>query len=190
MVFRVGDDTPGASECKHKFAAQADRQRCKGYDIFDPREPDRNDMRAIPTQVWFSRLVTDFKVSDKASLPTGAEFGIEFATVTINAPAYIAWLRDECQKMGVQFERREVSDISEIPGTLINCTGLGSRFLKGVEDLNVYPTRGQTVLVRNVTNLEDTYSRVGQDHLSYLIPRPGGGGLIIGVGNPYLSDHG
>lgn len=30
---------------------------------------------------------------------------------------------------------------------IVNCTGLAARFLGGVNDADVYPTRGQTVLV-------------------------------------------
>lgn len=41
------------------------------------------------------------------------------------------------------------SILSEHPSTslLVNCTGLGSLKLSDVSDTNVYPTRGQTVLV-------------------------------------------
>lgn len=36
----------------------------------------------------------------------------------------------------------------ETPKALVVCTGLGSRDLKGVEDKDVYPTRGQVVRLR------------------------------------------
>lgn len=35
-----------------------------------------------------------------------------------------------------------------LPEALIVCTGISSRFLGGVEDKDVYPIRGQTVLIR------------------------------------------
>lgn len=79
------------------------------------------------------------------------------------------------------FEVRTIGTFDELDDrydTVFNCTGLASRSL--CKDEAVYPTRGQTVLVKNTTNLKDTLSRVGQHHLSYLIPRPGDGGLIIG----------
>lgn len=111
----------------------------------------------------------------------GAAFGIRFETVTINAPEYVKWLYAECVKRGVVFEKKEVDhfrDIDQAMKIVMNCTGLGARKL--CNDDKVYPTRGQTVLVKNPTKIVNTYSRVGQDHLSYLIPRPGDGGLIIG----------
>jgi D-amino-acid oxidase len=30
---------------------------------------------------------------------------------------------------------------------LVNCTGLGSLFLEDIKDTNLYPTRGQTLLI-------------------------------------------
>lgn len=82
---------------------------------------------------------------------------------------------------GVAFDVREIKSLTELEASdsiVMNCTGLGAREL--FNDDKVYPIRGQTVLVKNTTNLVDTWSRVGSDHLSYLIPRPGNGGLIIG----------
>lgn len=111
----------------------------------------------------------------------GAAFGVEFDTVTLNAPEYVKWLYAECVKRGVIFVTKAIEKFDDI-GTefriIINCTGLGAGRLCGISE--VYPTRGQTILVKNSTNLINTYSRVGQDYLSYLIPRPGSGGLIIG----------
>lgn len=101
--------------------------------------------------------------------------------MTINAPAYVQWLYEQCLKKEVEFEIRQITTFAEITdqsAIIINCTGLGA--IELCKDHSVYPTRGQTVLVENTTNLKDTYSRVGQNHLSYLIPRPGDGGLIIG----------
>jgi D-amino-acid oxidase len=55
-------------------------------------------------------------------------------------------------------KRAIISHISEASGLhssgkpaaiVINCTGLSSRKLGGVEDSNLFPGRGQTVLVRN-----------------------------------------
>lgn len=118
---------------------------------------------------------------DVDNLAEGAAFGIGFDTVTLNAPEYVKWLYKECLKRGVTFQKKTVESFDEIDSSfkiIFNCTGLGARKLCG--DSKVYPTRGQTVLVKNTTNMVNTYSRVGQNHLSYLIPRPGDGGLIIG----------
>lgn len=59
-----------------------------------------------------------------------------------------------------------------LPDAVIVCTGLGARFLGGVEDKDVYPVRGQTVLVRapwvrfgRTVTLDDSGA------VTYIIPR-------------------
>lgn len=82
----------------------------------------------------------------------------------------------------------EAFDGSDI---VVNCTGINARFLGGVEDKSVYPTRGQTVLVR-APHITHTIT-VGSDDadasketsveksekFTYLIPRSSGI-LILG----------
>lgn len=162
---------------------------CYGVDYFDPRQADTNDARIIRALEsedgekvdlpWFHEICDEFEVFDTAKLPPGATYGIKFDTVTINAPEYVKWLLGQCQLANVTFVTREVEHLEDVPGEiLINCLGLGAASI--FQDNKLYPTRGQTVLVENTTNLTDTLSRVGPDFLSYLIPRPGDGGLIIG----------
>ena len=61
-----------------------------------------------------------------------------------------------------------------------NATGIGARAL--ADDKDVYPTKGQTVLVKG----EAKYAKT-MDENTYVIPRPGSGTTILGgtreVGN-------
>lgn len=65
---------------------------------------------------------------------------------------------------------------------IINCTGLSARNLDGVKDTNVYPGRGQTVLVRNDPGVMLTISGTddGDDEATYIMQRAAGGGTILG----------
>jgi D-amino-acid oxidase len=65
---------------------------------------------------------------------------------------------------------------------VVNCTGLSARSLGGVNDLNVYPGRGQIVLVRNEPNIMVTVSGTddGEDEATYIMQRAAGGGTILG----------
>lgn len=58
----------------------------------------------------------------------------------------------------------------------VNATGLGARELVG--DRRMFPTRGQTVLVRGEAAAART--RVGKGYITYCIPRPGSGMTILG----------
>lgn len=61
---------------------------------------------------------------------------------------------------------------SRAPDALIVCVGLGARFLGGVEDKNMYPVRGQTVLVRAPwVRFGRTVSATNKGAVTYIIPR-------------------
>jgi len=80
--------------------------------------------------------------------------------------------------------RRHYPSVSEVlsdyPSTtlLVNCTGLGSLKLSDIKDTNLYPTRGQTLLVAEpktpITRMYEM-ERVKYDNailLVFLRPRP------------------
>ena len=67
------------------------------------------------------------------------------------------------------------------PVAVVNATGLLAYKLGGVEDKNMYPTRGQTILVRN--ECSQMYFSSGlrlEENPTYIIPRGFGGGTILG----------
>lgn len=97
----------------------------------------------------------------------------------------------QCRKQGCVLRRAIVSHVtqasnlhhtSEPTDLIINCTGLLASTLGGVMDKNVIPVRGQTVLVRNYPGGMFTISDTddGRDEISYIMPRAGGGGTILG----------
>jgi D-amino-acid oxidase len=69
------------------------------------------------------------------------------------------------------------------PDAVVVCTGLASRFLGGVEDKNVYPIRGQTVLIR-APWVKFCFAHIEADGtLTYVIPRRSGDVCIF---NPVI----
>ena len=71
---------------------------------------------------------------------------------------YLPWLAGQSLAKGAVVKRGVVSHVSEAADLhhsgkradiVINCTGLSSIKLGGVEDKTLYPARGQTVVVRN-----------------------------------------
>ena len=69
----------------------------------------------------------------------------------------ICRLQSQALSKGIKLERRHLSSIKDLlssrPNTnlVLNATGLGALKLEDVRDTNVYPTRGQTVLVAEPT---------------------------------------
>lgn len=132
-----------------------------------------------------------FRVLDKSELKPGIDSATSFTSVCINTAIYLPWLAGQCLKNGVIIKRGTVKHVSEAADlhhsgqpakVIVNCTGLSSRFLGGVEDESVYPARGQIVLVRNDPKIMASVSGTddGGDEATYIMHRAAGGGCILG----------
>lgn len=118
-------------------------------------------------------------------LGLGVDNANKFTSICLNAPVYLAWLVSQCRKNGVVFKRgnfKHVSDAANVHHSgqkadlVVNCTGLSSRTLGGVEDKTLYPARGQIVLVRNSVDSMSSISGCddGDDETSYTMMRAAG----------------
>jgi len=139
---------------------------------------------------WFKDVVPNFRVLSKSELPEGCDRGTEFTSVCINTAVYLPWIVGQCVKAGVTIKRGILSHISEAgsfhtsgdANAVVNCTGLLASTLGGVMDSNVYPGRGQIVLVRNEPGVMVTVSGTddGSEEATYIMQRAVGGGTILG----------
>lgn len=99
----------------------------------------------------------------------------------------------QCLKNGVVFKRAILKHIADAasPGVhhsgqaadlILNCTGLASHKLGGVEDKLMYPARGQIVLVRNEADKMYSISGTddGSEEVMYIMTRAAGGGTVLG----------
>ncbi|CAC9889793.1 unnamed protein product [Aureobasidium pullulans] len=146
------------------------------------REKDKG-----PVSEWFAELI----LLSKEELPEGMDGGTSFTSVCINTAIYLPWLVSQCLKNGVIFKRGVVKHIADATSLhhsgqkadlVVNCTGLFSLFMEGVQDKNMYPARGQIVLVRNDPGYMATTSGTddGDDEAVYIMHRAAGGGCILG----------
>ncbi|CDO73023.1 hypothetical protein BN946_scf185007.g77 [Trametes cinnabarina] len=149
-------------------------------------------------ELWYKTLVRDFRILDKDELPANMKAGVGFQTVSVCPDAYLPWLKSELLARGVEFIRRRVFTLGEAAalagpnGVLINATGLGARSLIGLEDKDVFPIRGQTVVIDNpkvhefmcteLTNSDD-------GNATYIIPRPSPNGFTTILGGKYQKDN-
>ncbi|KZT08689.1 nucleotide-binding domain-containing protein [Laetiporus sulphureus 93-53] len=149
------------------------------------------------SQLWYKDLVRDFRVMDKSELPEGVTGGVSFKTLSINPEVYLPWLKSELLARGVEFVRRKVQSLGEAAalagpkGVLVNATGLGARSLIGVEDTNVYPIRGQTIIVYAPEIKEFISFPLGASDdgaATYIIPRPFPAGHVLLGGTYQLDD--
>ncbi|KAJ5165832.1 hypothetical protein N7492_006128 [Penicillium capsulatum] len=140
---------------------------------------------------WYEDVVPDFEAMPQERLAPGIDNGQKFTSVCINTAIYLPWLVGQCVKNGAVFKRavlKHIADAADAHNSgqkadvVVNCTGLSSKTLGGVEDEKLYPARGQIVIVRNdpgpmvsVSGTDD-----GDDEALYIMTRAAGGGTILG----------
>ena len=104
--------------------------------------------------------------------------GTSFTTVSIDTPAYLPYLLARFLAKGGSIVRSSLQHISQVlegaltpfkPDALVVCAGIGARFLGGVEDKDVHPIRGQTVLIR--APWVKSGQTIDGTETTYIIPR-------------------
>ncbi|ETN39731.1 uncharacterized protein HMPREF1541_05957 [Cyphellophora europaea CBS 101466] len=140
---------------------------------------------ALRTGDTYASPTDNFRILATSELPPDVQWGCAYDTYCVNTPLYLRWLLRECQKRGARVLRHRLPNAKAafgaaeklgFPGarTVVNCSG---RNFDG--DAKVGIIRGQTVLVRR--EFDKTVTRqCGDGSWSFLIPRPGGGGTIVG----------
>ncbi|KAJ2448507.1 hypothetical protein EV183_005402 [Coemansia sp. RSA 2336] len=136
---------------------------------------------------WYIGMVENASELPAASLPEGVAYGVEYKTLLIDVPKYLLYLKTLFESRGGKMHKQAIGhildavkyapDANALP-IVVNCTGLGSRDLGGVNDNKLYPIRGQTLLV-NAPEVKRTITRIGSEKFSYVIPR-GDGTVVIG----------
>ncbi|KAI9864107.1 MAG: hypothetical protein M1813_003424 [Trichoglossum hirsutum] len=165
----------------------------KLYPVFYYWDSPNQEISQGVQSIWWRNVVLDFKVLDPCALPKGVYFGVTYSSFCINPPTYLSYLMRQIETSGGSVRRLTVpargglstalaavaDEVGvESPYAIVNATGLGAIALG---DENMFPTKGQTVLVRNESPVARI--RVGDGYVTYTIPRPGGGGTILGGSN-------
>ncbi|KAK5169734.1 D-amino acid oxidase [Saxophila tyrrhenica] len=138
----------------------------------------------------FRRMLPNFRILHRNKLPQGMDAAVSYTSVCINTSLYLPWLASQCLKAGVVMKRGILNHISDAaalhhsssPAELVvNCTGLSSLRLGGVEDLTLYPSRGQTAIVRNEPGVIMASTGTDEETEStYIMDRAAGGGCVLG----------
>ncbi|KAL8792731.1 MAG: hypothetical protein Q9195_004706 [Heterodermia aff. obscurata] len=144
------------------------------------------------TDTWWSPHVTSFAPLPHSALPanTAIASGVSFTTVTVDVPTHLSALLSRFRSAGGKLIRATLPTKDSFLAALnfaselvhddiyafVNATGLGARAL--VPDAKIYPTRGQTVLVRGEADKVSTFEGIGL--IRYVIPRKGSGTSVLG----------
>ncbi|KAI9877118.1 MAG: hypothetical protein M1830_004742 [Pleopsidium flavum] len=154
------------------------------------REEPTDEIAQGATSLWWRDVVLDLAVIPRSELPEGVHYGVVFTSFCVNVPKYLQYLLNTFTAAGGKVIRQDLPTDKGFGAALtaaevaagdrvhafINATGLGARKLLG--DEKMFPTRGQTVLVRGEAS--GAMTRVGKGYVAYCIPRPGSGTTIVG----------
>ncbi|KAJ2713010.1 hypothetical protein H4R19_002465 [Coemansia spiralis] len=183
----LGDVVQRAAEEATYFRLRdiAATQPAAGVKVVTMRDFGVSPGEGIPSFFSYVHNVRDIP---RAEWPEHAHFGYAYDSLVVDVPRYLLWLRQEFCALGGVIRCAELAHICDAPTAagvpavaVVNCTGLGSQAL-GVNDATMFPTRGQTLLVR-APAVEYTTTAPGSrsDKATYVIPRGDGTAVIGGV---------
>ncbi|KAL6901033.1 FAD dependent oxidoreductase [Trichoderma evansii] len=130
----------------------------------------------------------EFRCLEQFELPSNSSIkaGLTYSAWVLNSPVYLTWLQNQAESHGAVFLRKTLNAAEEAffvaaahvpsispPVAIINASG------RGFGDEACFPSRGQFILISN--EYDRTISHHSADgHSTVIIPRPLGGGTVIG----------
>ena len=100
---------------------------------------------------WWKSAVRDFRRVNPDEIPSIYKDGYLFEVPFVDTSVYMPWLLSRFKQLGGTIHQKELFSLEEINADLVvNCSGLGARFL--ANDLEVYPVRGQGIRVKAKNN--------------------------------------
>src|SRR2546430_1499127 len=128
------------------LAAQA-RRRVGGVAL----RPTRMLWRTAVTEPpWWAPAVPDLAELAPTQVPAPYAGGWRFCAPVAAMPGYLTWLSGQVRQAGITTVNRRLgslADVGALAPVVVNATGLAARELCADPDL--YPVRGQLVLVEN-----------------------------------------
>ena len=141
---------------------------------------------ALKTGDVFAAVGDGFRILGEEELPEGVKWGCEYESYCVNVPVYCRWLLWRFQENGGRVLRHRLENAAEAfevaekmvgmgkVQCVVNCSG---RNFDTDPDMKII--RGQTVLVKQEYGMTVT-RQCADGSWAFLIPRPGGGGTIVG----------
>ena len=101
-------------------------------------------------RIVFNEYVKDFRLLSRDECSqVGMAGGFTYESININVPVYLAYLEKKFIESGGEIvleEVRHIEDLVKYAHIVVNCSGIGARSL--VEDPDVHPIKGQTIIVQ------------------------------------------
>ncbi|KAJ5151871.1 D-amino-acid oxidase, partial [Penicillium capsulatum] len=191
--FRPSPANTPAEQLEQEFMRETYRQ----FEAIADQSPEAG-VQFIPAVEYFDSVDSTSSTHGMDTL-TGLGFihcrhrkiqlGVTYRSWVLNSPVYLQWLKRRAVQQGIQFIRAQVSTVEDALTvshqdstasqaddrirSVIDTSG------RGLNDPSSFPSRGQFILVSN--QCDRTTSHHWADGSStVIIPRPLGGGTVIG----------
>ncbi len=125
---------------------------------------------------WYRDLLPFFARVPARHMPPHMQDGYLMDLPMVAPPLYLSKLQAEFLGNGGSIETRAVASLSELSdeaALLVNCSGVGAREL--ADDAEVYPIRGQTILLESHDIAQGYMDNAAVDHIF-----PRGDGVLVG----------
>jgi len=171
LAFPVDKVTKWSSETMQHYKTVAVANSSSGVILRKTVQVFRNTQENLPP--WKDSVPV--RRATKEELGHGGTYvdGFTIEGVVADTDVYLEYLVNEVKSLGVDIIIKEVKHIQEALDKfdfIINCTGLGSREL--LNDHSLFPTRGQTIIIKNKQEMLDVYSDDNSAaELAYIVPR-------------------
>lgn len=134
-------------------------------------------------QIWYANFIAGFRRLHISSLVPGTVAGISYQTYCLSPTRFLQHRLRQCIELGVKTETAELQSLEDVfkiescssATGVVNCTGLGARKL--VPDEKVFPTKGQTIIVKG--KAKQISMRIGGKWDAYSIPQPGSNTTLL-----------
>lgn len=144
--------------------------RCTSYEHWE-HKPPQEKIDSLKS------YLDQYEEIPEEKLPANCAYGIKFLSWSFNCPKFLSNFHDYLVfTRGVKIVRKQLSHITQgfvsaETKVVLNCTGLGSHKLGGVNDTKCYPTRGQVVVIK-APHIKENVMFWGSDFATYIIKRP------------------
>ena len=148
--------------------AALSRQPESGVDMRSGRQL----FRVSTPDPWWIDAVPQLVRTTAADLPPGYVDGFTLTVPVVDMPVHLRWLAERLGDCGVPIRERRLSTLDEARGdvdVVINCAGLGAQQLAADDEL--YPVRGQVLLVSQIGLHEWVLDETEPRDLTYVVPR-------------------
>jgi D-amino-acid oxidase len=154
-----------------------------GVRLVEGVEASRREFASLDSAMFLE----DVRVCDPGELPPGFASGRRFTVPLVDMPVYLGYLCDRLAAAGGRLRTQHVRSLADVAGqaeVVINCCGARAGELAG--DRELYPVRGQLVVVRN-PGLTEFFAEDTGDGADLLYILPHGDKIVLGgtaeVGN-------